>query len=127
MTKVTSATLISKLLGNCSEIPLLLMATDVFLMPSLFEGLPVTLIEAQAAGLPCLASNTITQEADMGLGLFFQLDLEAGVPRWADELLSIRNRKNTDFDRIRTMLQKKGYDVSQNVTLLLNLYKKAHR
>lgn len=116
-----------KLLGNCSEIPLLLMATDVFLMPSLFEGLPVTLIEAQASGLPCLTSNTITQEADMGLGLFFQLDLEAGVPRWADELLSIRNRKNTDFDRIRTMLQKKGYDVSQNVTLLLNLYKKAHR
>ena len=116
-----------KLLGNCSEIPLLLMASDVFLMPSLFEGLPVTLIEAQAAGLPCLTSNTITQEADMGLELFFQMDLQTDISCWADKLLQIKDLRNTDFDWIQKMLKKNGYDAGQNVPLLPSLYKKVHR
>ena len=113
-----------KLLGSCSEIPQLLMASDLYLMPSLFEGLPVTLIEAQAAGLPCLISNTITREADMGLGLFFQMDLHAGVSSWVDKLLQIKNVREVNFDRIRAMLKKNGYDAGQNITLLSRLYTK---
>ena len=42
-----------KFLGNCKKVPELMQSLDVFLMPSLWEGLPVVLVEAQAAGLPC--------------------------------------------------------------------------
>ena len=38
---------------------------DLFLFPSLFEGLPVVLVEAQAAGLKCVVSDTITNETDV--------------------------------------------------------------
>ncbi|QDY44832.1 glycosyltransferase family 1 protein [Planococcus glaciei] len=48
--------------GIRNDIPELMQAMDLFLFPSLYEGLPVTLIEAQASGLPCVVSNTVTEE-----------------------------------------------------------------
>src|SRR5690606_4659996 len=53
-----------KFLGVRKDIPELLQAFDIFLFPSLFEGLPVVLVEAQAAGLKSIVSNTITKEVD---------------------------------------------------------------
>lgn len=47
------------ILENRSDVPDLLQAMDVFVMPSLYEGLPVSLVEAQAAGLPCVVSNNV--------------------------------------------------------------------
>ncbi len=52
-------------LGIRNDIPALLQAFDLFLFPSLYEGLPVTLIEAQAAGLKIVASDTITKEVNL--------------------------------------------------------------
>ena len=111
-----------RLLGSCADIPDLLLAMDLYLMPSLFEGLPVALIEAQAAGLPCLISDVITPEADLGLDLLFYMDLQAGAARWADRLLQIRDRRSGNFPRIKEMIRKKGYDVSCNLKSLLELY-----
>lgn len=54
-----------KFLGNCKKVPELMQSLDVFLMPSLWEGLPVVLVEAQAAGLPCYCSENIPQEANL--------------------------------------------------------------
>ena len=51
--------------GNRDDVPELLAAMDVFALPSLFEGLPVTLIEAQAAGLPCVITDNITSDLDV--------------------------------------------------------------
>lgn len=50
--------------GRRADTAALYQAMDVFAMPSLYEGLPVTLIEAQAAGLPCIASDRITRQAN---------------------------------------------------------------
>ena len=52
-------------LGVRKDIPQLLMAMDIFVFPSLYEGMPNTVIEAQATGLKCIISDTITREADI--------------------------------------------------------------
>ncbi|MDI5788801.1 glycosyltransferase [Bacillus licheniformis] len=66
-------------LGVVEDIPALMQAFDVFVMPSLFEGLPLVLVEAQASGLPCIVSDNITEETDLGLGLLQRLSLNAGL------------------------------------------------
>lgn len=116
-----------QLLGNTPDIPNLLSVMDIFLMPSRFEGLPVSLIEAQAAGLPCLVSDVITQEADLGLGLLNYLDLRSGSASWADKLLQIKDKRNTDRLKIAETIQKHGYDVKHNLTALLKLYEDDNR
>lgn len=71
-------------LGQRSDIPKLMNAADLFLLPSFYEGLPVTLIEAQAAGKKCIISDTITQEADFGIGLVQYLSLDEPIAHWID-------------------------------------------
>ena len=68
-----------KLLGNRTDIPLLLKMMDVLIMPSLYEGIPVTLIEAQAAGTPSIISNNISSEVDFKLGLIKILELDEAI------------------------------------------------
>lgn len=72
--------------GVSSEIPSLLQAMDVFFFPSLYEGLPVTIIEAQAAGLPCLISDTISQETSI-TNLIEYFSLNNTMKEWAEKLL----------------------------------------
>ena len=74
-----------RFLGVRKDIPELLAAMDLFLLPSLFEGLPVTLIETQASGLPALVSNRVTKEMDkVGLIRFLPLDEDASC--WSDAI-----------------------------------------
>ena len=63
------------MLGVRSDIPELMGALDLFLFPSLFEGLGIVLIEAQAAGVACLVSDVVPSEADLGLGLVKSMPL----------------------------------------------------
>jgi len=76
-------------LGVCDDIPDLLQAFDIFLMPSLFEGLPTAALEAQAAGLPCLLSDTISVEANVLKPLVKYLPIQRGTTHWADEIIQI--------------------------------------
>lgn len=65
-------------------------AMDVFLFPSLYEGLPLVLIEAQAAGLPCIASDSIPKEVDVIEPLINWISLSSSASTWADVVLSKR-------------------------------------
>ncbi|MFE6135710.1 glycosyltransferase family 1 protein [Bacillus sp. NPDC057893] len=102
-----------KFLGVRSDINCLLQAFDTFIFPSIYEGLPVTLIEAQGAGLPCIISDTITQDVDLGLNLVEQCSL-LDVREWIGKLQSIADRK-ISRSIAQFALAEKGYDI-KNIT-----------
>ncbi|MDQ1143762.1 glycosyltransferase involved in cell wall biosynthesis [Bacillus sp. SORGH_AS 510] len=72
------------------------MAMDVFVFPSKFEGLPVTLLEAQIGGLPCVISDVITQEAILG-DRVKSLSLNKNAAHWANEINSLKPQDREQF------------------------------
>lgn len=91
---VSEAGLISRVIfvGLRSDVPqVMLGAMDMFLMPSLYEGLPVAALEAQAAGLRCILSDTISPEVSVVQDLVRWLSLSQPAQVWAETILSLRN------------------------------------
>ncbi len=74
------------ILSNRSDVERMLKAADVFLFPSLYEGLPVSLVEAQIAGLRCVVSNTITESCFL-FPTTIPLALEEPAEKWAEIVL----------------------------------------
>lgn len=75
------------LLGGRNDIPKVLGCSDLFLLPSRFEGLGIVLVEAQAANLPCVMSDVIPKEVDCGLCL--ALPLERSAEYWAGQICRV--------------------------------------
>lgn len=69
-------------------------AMDCLLFPSLYEGLPLVLLEAQAAGLHCVVSDTVSSEGDLGEAAVTRLSLPASPDEWAAKLPRVSSRKN---------------------------------
>ena len=92
--------------GVRSDIPALLSAMDVFVFPSFYEGMPNTVIEAQATGLPCLIADTITKEANV-TGLVRYMPLKA-PEEWAKEALNMIS--DTRMQTKKIMIEN-GYDI----------------
>lgn len=81
--------------GVRQDIPQVLSAMDVFVFPSLYEGMPNTVIEAQATGLPCVIADTITREADI-TGLVQYLPLTVPETDWARSALAAADTERRD-------------------------------
>ena len=92
--------------GVRSDIPALLSAMDVFVFPSFYEGMPNTVIEAQATGLPCLIADTITKEANV-TGLVRYMPLKAPTD-WAKTALNMVS--DTRMQTKKIMIEN-GYDI----------------
>lgn len=110
-------------LGLRRDIPALLAAADAFIFPSLWEGIPTALIEAQMAGLPCLASSRINRDVDLGIGLVSFLDLEAGAKGWAEAAsrLCSQTGKVSTVKRVKAA-KKAGYEIAEVVKQLVEIY-----
>lgn len=109
--------------GQRDDIIQFLHIFDTFVLPSLSEGAPGSVIEAQAAGVPCILSDSITRAVDAGCGLVKYISLDAGICKWADEILLSCKTELTDIDYIHSRLYQKGYDVSESMNKLVNIYK----
>ena len=96
-------------------------AFDLFVLPSLFEGLPVVGVEAQYSGLKCIFSNTITDEVKVTDNVEF-LDLKKdSLEKWADTILNYKEyeRKNAEKEIIDA-----GYSIEVEAKKLQEIYEK---
>lgn len=105
------------LTGRRFDIPALLSAMDVFVFPSLHEGMPNTVIEAQATGLPCVIADTITKEADI-TGLVQYISLDQSPEYWAHAALAaiMTERRDTASDFLEH-----HYDIQSVVKRFMDL------
>ena len=102
-----------------SDVPEIMMAADMFVLPSLFEGLPVVAIEAQCSGLKTLCSDTITTETKItDLYKILPID-DAGV--WAQEIIKQKGRK-VEREKYASIVLKHGYDAKESASILEKIY-----
>lgn len=112
----------TRFLGMRTDVPELLQAADVFALPSLWEGLPVTAIEAQASGLHCVVSEGLTEEMN-AIDMVEYLSLKAGAVKWAEALFhAAANCRWDTYEEIRSA----GYDINVTAPWLQEFYLKKH-
>jgi glycosyltransferase involved in cell wall biosynthesis len=107
--------------GVRQDIPRLLRAMDVFVFPSVREGLGLSLIEAQAAGLPCVFSDAIPKEAEVIPELMHRLPLSS-AERWASVVLNAGRRSPLPAPEALSRMEASSFSVSRSVEQLYALY-----
>lgn len=112
-----------KILGLRQDVPDLLSAADIQILPSHYEGFPFTLIEAQASGIDCLVSSVVTKECCFSDNMkYIPLELEV----WANEVWAykIETNRSQISDKNIVSIRKAGYDISITASTLKDLYLK---
>ena len=109
--------------GNQAQVADFYMAMDFFVFPSIFEGLPGSVIEAQASGLRCLVSDSVTDEVLITpLAQARSLSDKASV--WAQNVLE---RRSYESEHMEQAIKEAGFDVSDQVKFLEKLYLQENR
>lgn len=116
-----------------------MQAMDVFVLPSMYEGLPVVCVEAQAAGLSCIVSKEVTREIKITKNVeFIEIDNEYSVLQsaiqsnqnnqkdiksWVQKLIKIREKKNVDSRKLYAdRVAKQGFDIREQSKKLESYY-----
>ena len=107
-----------KFMGRQSDIRKYLCASDLLLLPSLKEGLPVVTIEAQACGLPCLVNDTITKECNVGLVDFLPLSAEI----WIDKICNFKFLTDNERLKLSSAFKDNPYNVVNEAKRVEKLY-----
>ncbi len=112
------------LAGLRDDVPRLMMGgMDVFLMPSFYEGLPMVLIEAQAAGLPCIISDVITPEIQILESHIEYYSLSQSPEKWVNRILAMNQKKGTVLnDQNLSLVANSPFNIRQSLSLLEKIY-----
>lgn len=96
--------------GYTDRVSEYLCAMDIFVLPSLYEGMPLSAIEAQTSGLPCVVSGRVPPEIMLTENISI-LPLDGGVALWADKLLAVEPMSNAERAKAWMTVRDAGYDV----------------
>lgn len=113
------------LLGVRKDIDILMRKSAAFLLPSLYEGMPLVLIEAQASGLPCVTADTYSREVDFGIGTVDWLNLEDGVSVWADAVESAVKQGRSAKEDVVAAIERDGFDSRVFARKICELYEES--
>lgn len=106
--------------GVTDKVNEVLQAMDVFVLPSLYEGVPLTVIEAAASGIKYVISDTINSHLEKN-ELELKLSLQLAAKEWAEKILNHTkeyNRRNQ-----RKLIEDSGFDIKKQTLLLEKIYK----
>lgn len=108
-----------KMLGNRSDVPQLLQVADIFVFPSAWEGLPVAVVEAQTASIPCFISENITEEVVLS-DLVVRLPVDKGPDCWTEQILQADPKRRDVTNAIR----ENGYDIQTTTRNMTAFYER---
>lgn len=109
--------------GLRGDVPRVLKnAVDVFVMPSLCEGLALALLEAQTAGTPCVIADTISVEADALPALVTRLPLSLPAAQWAEAILAGRSGERMPAAEALAKMEASPFNIRQSAADLQNVY-----
>lgn len=108
-----------RFMGNRDDVGALMQAMDCFLLPSIYEGFGIVLLEAQASGLTCFTSAGVVPNGANVTGQVHYLDLNAGADTWAGEILKTYYPKRKDMTE---QIAQAGYDIVREAKRLEQYY-----
>jgi glycosyltransferase involved in cell wall biosynthesis len=100
----------------------MLSAMDCFLFPSLYEGLGIVAVEAQAAGLSCILSDRVPQEASVISGLVQWMSLDQPSARWAEKLVELKRTRPMHDRSSLVRVQNSRFALDRCVSTLQSQY-----
>lgn len=113
-----------KMLGVRNDVSVLLRKSKAFILPSLYEGMPLVLIEAQASGIYCVSADTFSKEVDFGIGSIEWLPLQAGAEKWADAIEAAIEKGRKEKPIVVRAIEEKGFDSRIFTKKLCEIYEK---
>jgi glycosyltransferase involved in cell wall biosynthesis len=109
--------------GVRDDIPRIMQAMDILVFPSHREGLPRVIIEAQAAGLPCVVSSQVTEEVVVNDLLIKRVSLDKSAAQWAEIILTTHNQPmKVDRAQALALMKNSHFNIENQIKILEQLY-----
>ena len=109
-------------MGNVSDVENYLKCFDIFLFPSIYEGFGMALLEAQASGIKCIASDNVPKSTNMELGLVKYLSTkDENIDEWIESINNMKKRI-ISREKIKKRIVEKGFDVSNSIDIVERMY-----
>ena len=108
-------------LGKRTDIEFVYAGMDCFLFPSLYEGFPNAVLEAECEGLPCIISDVITKDVIVG-GDTTVLSLTQGINEWVSAVKDALEKRNYDREKMAEYIEEQGFSTTEEIERIERLY-----